>query len=161
MRILTDCSFLEKDQLERIQNRYDADYVCESQLKLRSDEWSDFSAAIFYTEVAHPDGSHWFGIWKNGERYMISNAISAVNEPFFGVVAENHDVIYSRFPNDYRLSDDKSVFIDGGRAHPRYDMEHNIVTLKINKGKVIIFNEKNKRICCDVPFTEELESGIV
>ena len=79
MRILTDCSFLSEKQIEKIAEKYNAKYVFESQLKLRGGNWSDFSAAVFYTEVPHPEGSHWFGIWRNGEKYMISNAISASN----------------------------------------------------------------------------------
>jgi len=60
MRILTDCSFLSEKQIEKIEERYNAKYVFELQLKLRGGNWSDFSAAVFYTEVPHPEGSHWF-----------------------------------------------------------------------------------------------------
>jgi hypothetical protein len=35
MRILTDCSFLSEKQIEKIEERYNAKYVFESQLKLR------------------------------------------------------------------------------------------------------------------------------
>ena len=74
MRILTDCSFLSKRQIEKIEERYNAKYVFETQLKLRSDKWSDFSSAVFYADP-HPQGSNWFGIWKDDGRFMISNAI--------------------------------------------------------------------------------------
>ena len=94
MRILTDCSFLSEKQIAKIGERYGARYVFETQLRLRSEKWSDFSSAVFYTEAPHPEGSNWFGIWNNGGRFMISNAISAVEEPFFGALAENGDVIY-------------------------------------------------------------------
>ena len=98
MRILTDCSFLSEKQIEKIAGKYNATYVFESQLKLRGGNWSDFSAAVFYTEIPHPEGSNWFGIWDNAGKYMISNAISAVEEPFFGILGRNGDVIYSRHP---------------------------------------------------------------
>ena len=55
---------------------------------------------------------------------MISNAISAVEQPFTGVLAENGDVIYSRSPRDLRESDDKTVFIDGERDRCRGPLEH-------------------------------------
>jgi hypothetical protein len=160
MRILTDCSFLTKKQIGKIEERYNARYVFESQLRLRSDRWSDFSAAVFYTEEPHPEGSNWFGIWNNNGRFMISNAISAVEEPFFGALAENGDVIYSRRPGDLRESADKSVFIDGGRDHCRHDLIHEIVKLKVVKDQVVVIPRDKKRAVCEVPFTEELNWDI-
>ena len=58
MRILTDCSILSEQQIKRIEERYSAKYVFETQLKLRSDKWGDFSADVFYTEEPHPEGSN-------------------------------------------------------------------------------------------------------
>ena len=158
--ILTDCSFLSNGQIGKIEQRYRAKYVFESQLKLRSNQWSDFSAAVFYADEPHPEGSNWFGIWNNNGRFMISNAISAAEEPFFGAVAENRDVIYSRHPRDFRESEDKTVFVDGGRDHFRHDLEHEIVKLKVVKDKVLVLPRENRRAVCEVPFTEELDWGI-
>jgi hypothetical protein len=160
MRILTDCSLLSERQIEAIEERFSAKYVFETQLKLRSDKWSAFSAAVFYTEEPHPEGSNWFGIWNNDGRFMISNAISAVEEPFFGAVAENGDVIYSRHLQDFRESEDKSVFVDGGRDRFRHDLEHEIVKLKVVKDKVVVLPRENMRTACEVPFTEELDWDI-
>jgi hypothetical protein len=159
VNILTDCSFLSSRQIGKIEQKYRAKYVFESQLKLRSDEWSDFSAAVFYADEQHPEGSHWFGVWNNNGRFMISNAISAAEEPFFGAVAENRDVIYSRHPRDFRESEDKTVFVDGGRNHFRHDLEHEIVKLKVVKDKVAIV-PRERRAVCEVPFTEELDWDI-
>ena len=160
MRILTDCSFLSNGQIEKIEERYDAKYVFETQLKLRSEKWSDFSAAVFYAEEPHPEGSNWFGIWNNNGRFMISNAISAVEEPFFGAVAENGDVIYSRHPRDYRESEDRTVFVDGGRDHCRHNLTHELVKLKVFKEKVLVVPRENKRTVCEVPYTEEIDWAI-
>lgn len=156
MRILTDCSFLSQKQIEQIQEKYDAIYVFESQLKLRSNKWSDFSAAVFYTEIPHPEGSNWFGIWSNSDKYMISNAIFAVEEPFFGVLAENGDVIYSRHSGDFRQSADGTVFIDGGRDHCRHNLTHEVLKLMVRKDKVLVVQKENRRLTCEVPYTEEL-----
>jgi len=160
MNILNDCSFLTAEQIKKVEDTYGAKFVFESQLKLRSEKWSDFSAAVFYTAIEHPEGSNWFGIWKRAGKYMISNAISAVDEPFFGIVADNADVIYSRHVNDCRESPDRSTFIAGGRDRLRYDMEHYVVKLRVYKDKLIIADDKNKRICCEVPYTEELSWDI-
>jgi hypothetical protein len=157
MRILTDCSFLSKKQIEKIEERYNAKYVFESQLKLRGGNWSDFSAAVFYTEVPHPEGSHWFGIWRSSEKYMISNAISATEKQFLGIMADDGDVIYSRHRRDNRESDDKSAFIAGAKDHASYDMEHHLVKLIVSKDKVIVVPKENKKTWCEVPYTEELD----
>lgn len=160
MRILTDCSFLSKKQIEKIEEKYNAKYVFETQLKLRSNNWSDFPAAVFYTEISHPEGSNWFGIWHNAGKYMISNAISAVEEPFFGTLADNGDVIYSRHRHDFRESDDKSVFIAGGRSHTSHDVDHHVVKLIVSKDKVVVAPIEIEKNWCEVPYTEELDWDI-
>ncbi len=157
LRIVTDCSFLSPDQIRKVEKRYNAKYVFESQLKLKSEQWSDFSAAVFYAEEPHPKGSNWFGIWNDGGRLMISNAISAVEEPFFGAVAENGDVIYSRHTHDLRESEDKTVFVDGGRSRFRHDLEHEIVKLRVVKDTVVLVPREPRIVVCEVPFTEELD----
>lgn len=160
MRILTDCSFLTKRHIAKIEERFDAKYVLETQLKLNSDRWSDFSAAVFYAADPHPKGSNWFGVWNNDGRLMISDAISAVEEPFFGVLAENGDIIYSRHPNDLRESDDKTVFVDGGRERPRHDLTHEVVKLKVLMDRVVVIPRESKQAACEAPFTEELDLDI-
>jgi hypothetical protein len=65
IRIRTECSFLSPAQVRRVEVRYKAKYVFESQLKLRSDKWSDFPAAVFYSEEPHPKGSNW--LWPVGQ----------------------------------------------------------------------------------------------
>ncbi len=157
MRILTDCSLLSEKQIETIEERFHARYVFESQLKLRS-RWSDFSAAVFYTEIPNHAGSNWFGIWLNeGKKFMVADAISAAEEAFFGAVAENGDVIYSRHPYDYRESDDKTVFIDGGRDHCRHDLMHEIVKLRVFQDRVAVVPRQNNSDYCRVPYREELD----
>jgi hypothetical protein len=157
MKILTDCTFLSNEQIKKIEARYGAKYVFESQLKLRSEKWSAFSSAVFYAAQPHPEGSNWFGIWDNDGRFMISNAISAVEAPFFGALAENGDVIYSRHPRDYRESEDRTVFVDGGRERTRHDLIHDIVKLKVLKDRVVVVPKENKLPACEVPFTAELD----
>ena len=91
---------------------------------------------------------------------MISNAISAVEEPFLGIVADSGDVIFSRHRRDNRESDDKSAFIAGGRDRASYDMEHHLVKLIVFKDKVVVFPKENKKTWCEVPYTEELDWDI-
>jgi hypothetical protein len=161
MRILTDCSFLSEKQIENIERKYNAKYVFESQLKLKGGKWSDFSAAVFYTEVTRQDGSNWFGIWHNNGAYMISDAISAVEEPFFGILAGNGDVIYSRHSHDDHARDDDELFIGGGRDHTCHDLTHFVIKLSVYKDKVIVVSEEAEKTWCGVPYTEELDWNTV
>jgi hypothetical protein len=157
MRILTDCSFLSKKQIEKIEQHYGAKYVFESQIKLRSNKWSYFSAAVFYTETPHPEGSNWFGVWESSGRYMISNAASAVDEQFFGIMADNKDVIYPPHPHDFRRSDDKSVFVSGGRDNTVDDLTHHVIKLTVHKDEVVVYTTEQKKTFCDVPYTSEMD----
>lgn len=156
MRVLTDCSFLSARQIRKIEEKHNAKYVFESQLKLRSNDWSDGSSAVFYTVTPHQDGSNWFGVWNNNGKYMISDAISAVEEPFFGALAENGDIIYSRHRHDFRESDDRTVFVDGGRGLTRHDLTHDVLKLKVSKDTVIVVPKENRTAVCEVPYTEEM-----
>jgi hypothetical protein len=70
---------------------------------------------------------------------IISDGISAT-ETFVGIVAENGDIIYSRFRHDYRTSEDKSVSIDGGREYTRavYDKLRPTVQLQIEGVELVV-----------------------
>jgi len=119
----------------------EASFVCETCVASRNG-WENRPALIFYTPVAHPQGSNWFAIQQIQGNTYISNGISAVETPITGVIAKNGDVIYSRYRHDYRVSDDGSVFIDGGRDYTKLgsndDSPIHTVTLKIEKNKLVI-----------------------
>jgi hypothetical protein len=160
MRILTDCSFLSKKQIEKIEEKHNAKYVFESQLKLTGDNWSDFSAAVFYTAIPPPHGSNWFGIWRTSGKYMISDAVSAIEEPFFGILSDNGDVIYSRHRQDEHVSDGGELFIGGGRDHTSHDLTHYVVKLIVSKDKVVVLQNETTKTWCEIAYTDELDWDI-
>ncbi len=98
-----------------IEERYNAKFVCETCIKNR-DYWRNEPSMIFYSEKKHPEGSNYFAVSELNGKIVISDGISAT-EPFVGVVADNDEIVYSRFRHDYRTSSDKSVSIDGGRDY--------------------------------------------
>jgi hypothetical protein len=122
MTILNGCSFLKPEGIRQIEQKYNARYVFECCLKGR-EGWVNFPAAIFYTEIAHPQGSNYLALYldETGQP-MITDGISATERTFVGVKADNGDIIYSRYRHDYRVSPDKSVWIDGGRDYLRSGM---------------------------------------
>ena len=111
-------------------------YVFESCIGEATDKpgiwnWLNWPCAIFYqpNPILVPEGgTPYFGIYSRkldevtGDPggSFICNAISCA-EPFQGIVADNGDIIYSRYRHDMRTSPDESVWIDGGRDYSRYD----------------------------------------
>lgn len=135
MKILNEALFLTDVDIEKVEKKFKAKYVYETSLK-QGDAWRYEPSLIFYTEEPHPQGSNWFAISKSSGDYVISNALETVMEPIVAVVAENQDVIYSRYRHDYRTSPDKSVWIDGGRDYFRGSGK--AITLKVNNDKLEI-----------------------
>jgi len=134
MTILNECSFLKPEGIRQIEQKYNATYVFECCLRAKDGGWANFPAAIFYTEQAHPQGSNYFGLYLDENNVpMITNGISATEKPIVGVRADNGDIIYSRYRHDYRVSPDKTVWIDGGRDYLRTGLSEktNLVNLKV------------------------------
>lgn len=140
MNILNECTFLTQEQITDIEDKYAGTYVFESCLKDKDGKWLNFPAAIFYTEKAHPEGSNYFAMFMLHGHPMIADGISATEGHIVGIKAFNGDVIYSRYRHDYRVSSDKTVFIDGGRDYLRSGMYETdrFVNMKVNKERLEI-----------------------
>ncbi len=154
MNILCESERFSPEQLEKVEAHYGAKYVCETCLQGRGGGWVNSSVSIFYQADPSkvPDGgSQWFGLFlkrvnpvdeDNPVQLHIVNAISAVEKDIEGIIAENGDVIYSRFRHDYRWSPDESVMIDGGRDYTRTSACPNgMVTLRIVEDKLTIVED--------------------
>ena len=142
MNILNECTFLKPEGIARLEEKYNAKYVFESCLKNHINGWTDWPAAIFYTEEAHPRGSNYFAIFdnKNGD-FMITNGISATRQPFNGLQVGD-DIIYSRYRHDYR--EHNGAMVDGGRDYFRRGGDvGKPVMLRVNKDKLEICNEQD------------------
>lgn len=82
--------------------------------------WSESPVAVFWQErPEQPEYSHYFGLYLNGGHVMICNALSAVKEPFHGILTPTGEVLFSRYRHDYRTSRDGLSFVDGGRDYFR------------------------------------------
>ena len=130
MNILNQSSIINDESIKNIEKHYKATYVFENCLRDIKGEWCNFPAAIFYTEVAHPEGSNYFGIFADytDNSFKICNALSATEVPIDALQIEG-DIFYSRYRHDYRFHN--GVFIDGGRDYTRYGGE------RINEAKVV------------------------
>lgn len=137
MKILISPEYLTELDIKKIEEKFNAKYVCETCIKY-ANGWRDEPSLIFYSEEAHPQGSNWFAVSRQGDQYVISNAKESIDVPMVGVVADNGDVIYSRYRHDMRSSPDGSVWIDGGRDYTRCAGRKNMVMLEAKNGNLEI-----------------------
>lgn len=134
MQINNESSWLGKQQIGIVEEKYNAQYVCELPIKTVDGGWVNFPCAIFYSEDKHPDGSHYMALYKHpdsGKLYVCDGA-SAVKETFTGAVADNGEIIYSRYRHDSRMSEDGSVMIDGGKDYV-HTTATKLVSIKVVK----------------------------
>jgi len=150
MKIKNESEIFTQDGITKIEKLRDSKFVCESCIRTKYPDgnWANQPVAIFYGKEPHPiSNSRYFALFINGDNnIMVANAQSAVDEPITGVIADNEEIIYSRYRHDFRKSSDNSVFIDGGRDYVKsgiYPPER-FVTLKIIDGDLVIVNKENK-----------------
>ncbi|MCK9369758.1 hypothetical protein M0R04_07630 [Candidatus Dojkabacteria bacterium] len=100
--------------------------------------WTETPAAVFYQpnpnlELGH---THYFGLFvADSRKVIIVNAESAFVDPIIGVVADDGEIIFSRYRHDFVWSGDRSVYIDGGRDYVKTNVldDAKIVKLIINE----------------------------
>ena len=112
-------SFLGYDTVSQFESVYNAKYICDTTIK-GTNGWINQPFALFYAEVAHPEGSNWFVAYFNDfSELMITNGISAV-EPDNIIIGlkQSHSILYSVYRHD-KVNGENGTFIDGGRDYTR------------------------------------------
>lgn len=126
-------SMFTPEGIRRIEESYKATYLLDSALKTR-DGWAMTSGAIFYTEVAHPEGSNYFAMYIDPETdcLMITNAgwIEGMEFTFMEVGGA---LYHSADRHDYVVRE--GYAIDGGRDYLRTMGDPKLVTYAIENGK--------------------------
>lgn len=124
------------DQIKKIENIKDAKWVCSTEHKGNSIE-------VFYAKDPHPvSNSKYFGLYRTVAvgQLMITSGEFIEDQNIEAVIADNLDVVYSRYRHDYVKSNDGSVWIDGGRSYTRcgsYSQEKRC-TLVVRDGELLI-----------------------
>ncbi len=141
-QITIESEIFKPSGIDLIMARRKAIYVCETCIA-PSGNWLNYPVAVFYqpdVSLVPEGGSQYFGMYFKALDLAlppigyICNAISATKKPIVGVVADNGEIIYSRYRHDMRFSSDKSVWIDGGRDYTRYNGSATLVDLSIHEG---------------------------
>lgn len=128
--------------IDAVEKHYGVKYIGDFCLKNRDGGWCEFPTAIFYQanpniELGH---SNYLGVFvrQNDNAIMLTNGASAFDDPITGVVANDGEIIYSRYRHDFRTSTDGTAFVDGGRDYVRRNIVSKTVTLVIDKDKLVV-----------------------
>lgn len=106
--------------LAAAERHYHAVYVGDFCLQTKAGGWAEAPVAVFFCEnPPNPAYSQYFGLFQRGGALWITNAISAATGHWTGLVADDGEIIYSRYRHDFRTATDGSVSVDGGRDYFR------------------------------------------
>ncbi len=127
-------SFVKIDVIEA---KYNAKYVGQMALRTADGHWSeDDCGEVFYQEKPPVEGySHYLALINRRGTVYITSGASAVEGVITGIVAKDGEIIYSRYRHDMRSSQDKTVWIDGGRDYTRSGGAGHFVNLKVIDGR--------------------------
>ena len=134
--------FFTGSEIAYIEKQYNAKFVDTFDL--------GYIVDVFYNE--NPDTSkghkNYFGIQRiaHANKIGISDATKVLSVPLWGLMADNGEIIFSRYRHDFRVSEDGTVSIDGGldyfRCSIRSDdtsltMDARRKKLKVDKDRIV------------------------
>jgi hypothetical protein len=123
--------------IEAVEKKYNAKFVGQFCLRTREGAWQgDDCADVYYQEKPPVEGySNYFGLIIQGGTTYITSGASGVEGIISCVQADDGEIIYSRYRHDYRVSTDKSVFIDGGRDYVKGGAHGKYFAMKVVDGE--------------------------
>lgn len=140
MHISKDPYWFTEDGIKKIEEMYGAVYMGHWCTKHSAGWWNDYPVDVFYQP--NPDfskgHSHYFGMFKQKDNVYITNAESAFSQEIFGLLAEDGEVIVSRYRHDCVVKEDQ--MIDGGRDYLKYTSNKKLIKINV-EGSNFIFTE--------------------
>jgi len=134
-------------KIQEVEARYDAKYVGQMALRTVGGGWSeDIPGEIFYQKYPPGGYSNYFALIVRLGTLYITDGSSAVEGVINAVVADDGEIIYSRARHDMRYSQDKSVWIDGGRNYTRSGFHGRFILLKVIDGQWFELDEDEVEI---------------
>jgi hypothetical protein len=134
----------KEDGIRKIEENYGAKFMGYWAIKTQNG-WSETPVDVFYQP--NPDTSkghtHYFGMYEKDGVAWICDASSAFAEPIIGIMAEDGEVLVSRYRHDYREKD--GVMIDGGRDYVRRSLTGMPVIVEID-GDVFNITMENMNV---------------
>lgn len=142
MWIDTSPYWLTPEGVSKVQALKDATHLGHWCIKQTFGGWAESPVDVFH--VSNPDTSkghtNYFGLFYRGDKLFICEASTAFSEPITGVLADDGEVIVSRYRHDFQQR--KGVMIDGGRDYIRSSSPVQLVKV-IVEGSVFRFELLN------------------
>lgn len=105
--------------------------------------WTENPAAVFYQPIkTDPTHSDYFGLFVRDGKLLICDASSTFTDSINAIVANDGEIVFSRYRHDYAESKDMSVWIDGGRDYLRCSHPSTIIKIQMIDGNFIILPEE-------------------
>lgn len=106
--------------IAKVEEKYNAKFVGQFCLKTKHGDWANAPADVYWQATPpQPGYSNYFALIIQNDSLYITSGAAGVEPVISAAVAEDGEIIYSRYRHDYRVSKDKSVFIDGGRDYTK------------------------------------------
>lgn len=98
-----------------------ARYITDLTVWVGSGEWTDEPLAVFWVADPAAGASHYLGILPERRAGILrtNDAASVADGFWLGRMADDGEVIFSRWRHDWRQSQDGSCWVDGGRDYGR------------------------------------------
>ena len=137
-------NFFTKELIKNFEEKHNVKYIGDFCIK-NGKEWRNSPSAIFYQKKPYLNNTYseyvalsYKYITDEDISWFISDGLDVILEPILGFVSKDGQVIYSAFKDDYETSDDKSVFITGGRENKSYPDGVEPVSIKIVNDAIMI-----------------------
>jgi hypothetical protein len=128
----------DKDGIVNIEDFYGAKYMGYWAIYGSADySWSEIPVDVFYQPNPNVSKghSHYFGMYRDGLKAMITNAESAFSDLITGILTDDGEVIVSRYRRDFVLKG--NYFIDGGRDYIR-SSGGEFVNITVKNGEFVL-----------------------
>lgn len=127
--------------VEIIENHYGGKFIGDFCIRTKNGGWSATPVAIFYQPNPNRELGHtnYFGIFiDQNNTPLITAGDSAFSDGIVAKIANDGEIIYSRYVHDHVTSNDGSTWIDGGRSYTRTDTNGQLTRLIIQDDKLVI-----------------------
>lgn len=117
MKINLESANFTQEEIARIEKKYNAQYICDSEVFVHEDVgYAGCPCSFFWTPEKHPRGSNYFCLYFSQGDLFIANGEDILNQRIAGIEVDG-EIIFSRYRHDFRSKGD--YYIDGGREYNR------------------------------------------
>jgi hypothetical protein len=125
--------------VEVMEQKRNCKYVGDFAIKDKNGNWAESPCAIFWQATPPVFGySHYFAVFSRDDTVYVTSGESIEGMVMTGMVADNGEVIYSRYRHDCVYSADGTAMIDGGRDYVRSSFPCRAVNVRLIGPNLVI-----------------------